>query len=177
MVVGAALAAVVSAGTPALAAPTGSTAVTFAINAGALNISVPGSASLGSGSPGSTVTGQLGAVSVSDQRGQLVGSWTTGVTSTAFTTGGQSADETIPASAVGYWSGPATASTGLGVVVPGQLTALLAAPLSPTTPVTAFAKLVGAGNNTATWNPSLVVTVPASAVAGTYSGTVTHSVA
>ena len=27
------------------------------------------------------------------------------------------------------------------------------------------------------WNPTLVVTVPASSVAGVYSGTVTHSVA
>jgi hypothetical protein len=32
------------------------------------------------------------------------------------------------------------------------------------------------GDNTATWNPTIVVTVPAGAVAGTYSATITHSV-
>jgi hypothetical protein len=33
------------------------------------------------------------------------------------------------------------------------------------------------GNNTTTWNPTLIVTIPSTAVAGTYTGTVTHSVA
>jgi hypothetical protein len=29
----------------------------------------------------------------------------------------------------------------------------------------------------ATWNPTLIVDIPAGAVAGTYTGTITHSVA
>jgi hypothetical protein len=29
----------------------------------------------------------------------------------------------------------------------------------------------------AAWNPTIVVNIPAAAVAGTYSGTITHSVA
>jgi hypothetical protein len=32
------------------------------------------------------------------------------------------------------------------------------------------------GNNFATWNPTVSITLPAQAVAGTYSGTITHSV-
>ena len=35
----------------------------------------------------------------------------------------------------------------------------------------------GVGDNTASWDPALSVAVPASAVAGTYTGTLTHSVA
>jgi hypothetical protein len=33
------------------------------------------------------------------------------------------------------------------------------------------------GNNSASWNPTLIVTIPAAAVVGTYTGTVTHTVA
>lgn len=180
VVVGAAAAvATLGATTPAFAAPTGSTTVTFAITAGALNITVPATANIGSGAPGTQFSGQLGAVTVSDQRALLVSAWTTKVTSTAFTTGAASADETIPASAVSYASGPATATTGIGVFTPGQLTSALAVPLTSVAAnaPTAFTKTLGIGNSTTTWNPTLVVNAPASAVGGTYTGTVTHSVA
>jgi hypothetical protein len=162
---------------PALAATTGDTTVTFAVNAGALNITVPPTANLGSGAPGGTITGQLGTVTVTDQRGLLLAAWTASVTSTNFTTGAASAAETIPATAVNYWSGPATANSGLGVTVPGQPTAAAAQPLSTSAALTAFSKAVGVGDNSTSWNPTLIVNVPAAAVAGTYTGTVTHSVA
>jgi hypothetical protein len=61
------------------------------------------------------------------------------------------------------------------VRVPGQATALLAQSLSASR--TAFSASATVGNNTTTWNPTLVVTLPSDAVAGLYSGTVTHSVA
>jgi len=32
------------------------------------------------------------------------------------------------------------------------------------------------GNNTAAWNPTITVTIPANALAGTYSTTISHSV-
>ncbi len=32
------------------------------------------------------------------------------------------------------------------------------------------------GNNTATWNPSVVVAIPSDAISGNYTGTITHSV-
>ncbi|MFI9644053.1 hypothetical protein ACIG87_29055 [Micromonospora sp. NPDC051925] len=50
-------------------------------------------------------------------------------------------------------------------------------PLDNTTPLTAFTHVGGTGNNTATWNPTLVVNVPLDSQAGISPGTVTHSVA
>jgi hypothetical protein len=157
----------------ASAAP-GDTTTTVAVSGGALSISVPASANLGTVGAGANASGQLGAVTVTDARGLLTASWTASVTSTAFKTGGGTAAETIAAANVNYWSGPATATTGVGVFTPGQLTALLAQPLGSSK--TAFTLTLGVGNDSATWNPTLVVNVPASAVAGTYTGTVTHSV-
>jgi hypothetical protein len=151
------------------------TTVTFSVPSGTLSIAVAsGSVDLGAGAPSSTLTGSLGAVTVTDARAFLTSSWTASVTSTSFQTGGDTPPETVPASAVAYWSGPATATTGIGVFTPGQLTAALAAPIA--TPQAAFTVSLGVGNNTATWNPTIVVTVPPSAVTGTYSGIVTHSV-
>jgi len=49
--------------------------------------------------------------------------------------------------------------------------------LSTTTPVTAFTHTGGTDGNSATWNPGLVISVPATALTGAYTGTVTHSVA
>jgi hypothetical protein len=177
-VLAAAAAVAASMSTPAFAAPSGSTPVTFDIlAAGGLDITVPSAAALPDGTPGASITGSLGTVTAADSRAALVGSWTVTATATNFTTGGATAAETIPVGSVSYWSGPATGQTGLGVVIPGQPLAANAVALSTTPGVTAFSKLVGAGSNSASWNPTLVVTVPASAVAGTYTGTVTHSIA
>ena len=62
---------------------------------------------------------------------------------------------------------------GHGMFTTGQATAANAVVLS--SPATAFT--LGVGNNSATWDPTLIVAVPAAAVAGIYTGTVTHSVA
>jgi uncharacterized transporter YbjL len=43
--------------------------------------------------------------------------------------------------------------------------------------VTAFALQAVVLGTSTSWNPTIVVAVPVSAVAGTYTGTVTHSVA
>jgi hypothetical protein len=160
---------------PAGAATSGSTGTTFALGAGALAISVPASASLGSGIPGTTMTGSLGTVTVTDLRGALVGSWTASVTSTDFTTGTATAAETVDKANVSYASGAATSSSGTGVMLPGQLTTLLAQSLSVSR--TAFSATATVGNTAAVWIPTVSVAVPAGAVAGTYSGTLTHSIA
>lgn len=151
---------------PAQAALTGSTDVTFAITGGSLAITVPASTvALASVSTGSlTAGGQLGAVTVADTRGALVNAWTTTVSTTAFVTGTSSPNETVPAAMVAYSSGAATAHTGLGAFVPGTI-------LTPPTHTGA------AGNSSSTWNPTLAFTLASSQVAGTYSGTITHSVA
>ncbi|MEU7837333.1 MULTISPECIES: hypothetical protein [unclassified Nonomuraea] len=154
-----------------------STTVTFTVNAGeGLEISVPdGPVSLGSGQPGDQVSGQLHVVTVMDQRAALNATWTASVYGTPLTTGGGTSVETVPVSALHYWSGPATATTGAGTFVPGQPTAADAEVLDEV--YTAFSKINGAGNNSASWNPTIVIDVPAQAVAGTYTGTISHSVA
>ncbi|WP_240196887.1 hypothetical protein [Nonomuraea lactucae] len=159
------------------ASTTCSTTVTFTVTAGpGLEITVPdGPISVGSGAPGSTISGQLGSVTVTDERAALTATWVAAVSATDFTTGGGTAAETVPDSEVNYWSGPATATTGTGTFVPGQANAASAVVLDQVR--TAFSKTTGSGNNAATWNPTIVIDVPAQAVAGTYTGTVSHSVA
>ncbi|MQS16956.1 hypothetical protein F7Q99_33405 [Streptomyces kaniharaensis] len=156
------------------AAP-GDTTVTFSVSGSSLSISVPSSVSLGAGLPGATVGGQLGAVTVTDARALLTASWTASVISTSFTTGGATSAETVAASAVSYWSGVATATSGVGTFTPGQATAGVAQTLNSSR--TAYSLTAGVGNNSATWNPTLSIALPASAVNGTYTGTVTHSIA
>jgi hypothetical protein len=154
------------------------TTTTFVLEAaGGLSISVPASTELSAGTAtnAGSITAQLGSVSVSDLRGTLLGSWTASVASSDFTTGTATAEETIGKANVNYWSGASTASTGVGVFTPGQLTGAVAESLSASR--TAFAATATVGNTSATWNPTVVVTVPSTAVVGTYSGTITHSAA
>jgi hypothetical protein len=92
----------------------------------------------------------------------------------AFTTGGATAPETIAATAIFYWSGAATSTTGAGTFVPGQANA--GARVALDSSHTAFSKTTGAGNNTAAWIPTIEVDVPAGAVGGVYTGTINHSV-
>lgn len=149
---------------------TGTASQTLTILGGVLSISVPADAgSLGSGSPavgGEVISGTLGQVQVSDTRHADAGSgWIASVTSTAFVT---PSGRVIPASAVGYAAGPIT-KIGTATYTandPGELTG--AVPAVTATGIT--------GDNSATWNPVINVTVPANAVAGVYSATITHSV-
>jgi hypothetical protein len=178
LVVGGSVALFIAGATiPAAAAPTDDTVTTFAVAAGTLDIVAAATADLGEGAPGAAVNGSLGAVTVTDGRAAADASWATSVTSTDFTTGGATAPETVLATEVGYWSGPPTATTGTGTFTPGQATAPAATPLDNAAPLTVFVHAGGTGNNTATWAPSLVVNLPLDSQAGSYTGTVTHSVA
>lgn len=162
-------------GISAPVAPTATSSETFMLRrAPSLSISTPISAALGSTRPGNTITAPLGTVTVDDTRLLLAG-WTATVSATDFTTGAGSAALTIGKSMVSYWSGPVTASLGIAVRTPGQATAALAQNLS--VPRTAFSKRSGVLGTSTSWNPTLVVTVPATAITGTYRGTVMHSVA
>jgi hypothetical protein len=144
--------------------------------AGALSISVPASKSLGSAPTGTAnLSAQLGTITVSTS-GLVAPSFTVTVSATVFKTGGGTANETIGKAAVLYWSGPATASSGLlGAPVPGQATVAQAQDLAVTR--TAFSATGLLLSISASWNPTVVVHVPAGAVAGTYTGTITHSAA
>lgn len=161
---------------PAQAATTGSTTATFTITAGALAITVP--ASTVALSTGTVATGaasasaQLGAVTVADTRGALLNSWTNTVSSTTFVLPGATptADETVAKTNISYSSGASTAHTGLGAFVPSGTVSDF------TTAKAAGTHTAAAGNSSTTWNPTLTFTLLSSQVAGTYSGTITHSV-
>lgn len=170
----AAAAAVVSAGLAAGAPAVDAqeTDVTFAVPSGGLSLSAPATADLGTATPsltGTTVSGQLGETIVTDLRGTLAGTWTVTVTASDFTTGGGGANERIGKENVSVFSGIAT-TTGVGAVVP--TTALNAAGDGGTL-VSATAII---GSMSATYNPTVEVTVPPAAVAGTYAGTITQTV-
>ena len=152
---------------PALAVDS---SVTFTITGTGMTISVPGAPTLGAVSTGATSTsGQIGPITVTDQRGVLNGAWTATVTSTDFTTGTASPAETIGNINVSYSSGPAN-TTGQGTFTAGDDGII-------NVPHTAFTGTALVGNNSATWNPTVTVAIPAAAVAGTYTATITHSVA
>jgi hypothetical protein len=153
------------------------TTATFEVTAGALTVDAPATATVGTGAPGSVVNGALGPVAVTDARASADGSWVASVTATNFVTGASTPSEVTLATEIDYWSGPVTASTGNGTLAPGQVNAAAKVPLDTTTPLTALTHAGGTGNNTATWNPTLSVRVPLDSQAGTYEGTVTHSVA
>ncbi len=147
------------------------TTATFTITAGALTITAPASADLGAVAVGAeSIDGQLGSVTVTDTRGVLVGEWAATVVGTDFTTGGGTPGETVPSIDVSYSSGSATSTTGVGTFTPGPGGIL-------NVPRVAFTGTGLTGGNSATWNPTLAITLPFSAPAGTYSGTITQSVA
>jgi hypothetical protein len=144
------------------------TTVTFAVTSGALTITAPTAAGLGSGAPGTTISGALGAVTVTDNRALLSATWTASASSTSFTTGSGTTPETIPATDAGYAPGPLT-TTGTITATPHTIT------LSGS-PQAVVVGTAGTGNNTASWDPTVSVAVPAAAVFGTYTGTIAHSV-
>jgi hypothetical protein len=170
---GTSMTSTVSANVVGSTCPTGSASsacsVTTGIIAGPLSLTAPTSASLGSGAPGSTISGSLGQVQVSDRRG-FGADWNAAVSSSDFTTGGGTTSETIPVGDLTYGiislsgtSGPAT----FGHVSQVQLSKNPQGVVSATNVN---------GNTVITWNPVINVSVPAGAVGGTYTGTVTHSV-
>jgi hypothetical protein len=155
---------------PAGASPAGSTTATITITGGALSISVPAAAgSLGSQPDavgGETVSGPLGQVQVLDARNAPAGSgWVASVIATAFT---PATGPAIAASAVSYATGAITQSGTATYTAnnPPNLTGV--APAVTATAIT--------GDNSATWNPTITVTVPGGMAAGIYSATITHSV-
>jgi hypothetical protein len=156
---------------PAGAADTKSTITTFELTGGDLSISVPADAKLGSVATGTAfVSGQLGPVKVTDNRGAVLATWTTTVASSDFKTGEGSPEEIVSKANVLYTPGAPTAqSPAASVFVPTADSGLLDVDLPAYLAVTT-------GNNSVTWNPTVRIALPAQAVAGTYTGTITHSV-
>jgi hypothetical protein len=144
------------------------TPATFTLTAGTLSISAPtSSVSLGSqvaSNTSSTITGSLGVVTVSDERGGPT-TWTASVISGAFTPPAGPAD---PASNVSYAAGAITASSTV------TATAVAASDLTGVSSVVTGAST---GISSATWNPAISVIVPPNYAPGVYLATITHSVA
>ena len=144
------------------------TPTSFTLTGGGLSISAPTSnVSLGtqvaSTSP-TTISGHLGTVTVTDQRGGAT-TWVASVIVTAFTP--TPAATAIAAVNVHYVAGTVTES-GVTTVLPG------------TTDLTGVSPVVNGtstGISSASWNPMISVDVPANAPPGVYSATITHSVA
>lgn len=137
------------------------------------SVTAPTSTNIGSTPPGGTVSVQMGSVTVT---ATSVMRWTATVSATSFKTGAGSPGQTIAPVNLSYWSGPAVSKSGSGTFTPGQATAANKVTLDVAR--TAFSyNAFNSGNSSATWKPTLIMSVPASAVAGTYTGTVTHSVA
>lgn len=136
-------------------------------------ITVPATGSLGTVQAGQTGIVKLGSVKVtsSGNRG-----WLATVSVTSFKTGGGSPSETISPSNVSYWSGPVVSKSGPGTPVPGQAAASSRVPLSTSRTAFSFTTSLQTASSV-TWQPTLNVSVPATSVAGTYTGTLTHSVA
>ena len=163
LILGATVAALL--GGMALPASADDTAATFTLNGGDLTLSVGALAALtdeASGVDANVITGTLGAVTVDDARGGTAG-WVTSAASSTFTGTGLSVSD-----GVAYTNGTVT-ETGTNTVA-----AVTAEELTTTAAAVATATAVS-GNNTASWNPTLDVSMPAGALAGAYSGTVTTS--
>jgi hypothetical protein len=154
---------------PALAATTSSTPVTVEVGGGDLGISAPGGlvdlGSVPASTAVQTVQHLLGTVTVTDDRAGTAG-WVATAEAPDFT--GPQTISTSAAGLVTYNPGNVTV-TGTATVA-----ATFENQMYPTGPVETATGV--SGNNTAAWNPTLTVTVPANALAGTYSTTITHSV-
>jgi hypothetical protein len=155
---------------PASAAGPGQSAATITVTGGALSITVPTDAgNLGSRANsvlGGTISGPLGVVQVNDARSAAAGSsWVVSVISTAFT---PPAGPAIAASAVGYVAGTITKV--------GTATYTANDPVNLTGVVSAVTATGITGDNSATWNPTITVSVPGGMAAGVYTATITHSV-
>jgi hypothetical protein len=140
-----------------------------------VSVTVPANANLGSASTGTTtLTAQLGSVTASG--GGILGvQVTANVVCSDFKTGSGTAHETISKTNVFYWSGPATAFSGLvGGGTPGQPSS--ADQVSCATSQEAFQGGALLFSVSVSWNPTIVIHLPAGAVVGTYTGTVTHMV-
>ena len=160
--------AVLSLGALTPAAHAADTTATFTLTAGALSVSAPGTAALTNAATGAaSLNGSLGTVTVTDARGGTSG-WTASATSTSFTGTGLSV---IANTKVDYTSGTATTTSGVVHATPGAAVATAMG-----TSVTAFSGTLVVGNNSVSWAPSLTVNLPSNALAGNYSGTITHSV-
>ena len=172
--------------------PPATTPVTFTITSvGTLSITVPtNTVSLGSETaPGidpnttlsSGVSGDgstdFGEVTVIDNRSLDPADWTAMVSSTDFTTATIPSDTISAADAYYDTNGVTGAGAGFADGDITDVTAGDALPLNLSNSAQTVVSETGYdGDNGAQWDPTITVAIPAHAVVGVYTGTVTHSV-
>jgi hypothetical protein len=133
---------------------------------GALSISVPTIFQIPDSRDGISATGELGAVTVTDSRsGSSATSWSVTVEATSLTDG---LGNTIPPTAISYLVGH--------LQIVGAVASMVASrsPLFPSLP--ALSVSGSGGVNSANWLAQVIVTIPPGQAAGSYAGTLTHSV-
>jgi large repetitive protein len=148
---------------------TATRATSITVDPGPLSITVPGTVDFGAAPPGATtLTADLGAVTVVDHRGDQAAAWVVTVDATTFTTGTGGSGQTVPTGRVAYDTG-SWSSSGTGTFVPASLP-------PGALPGVGASWVAGVGANTVTWQPDLTFTFTQQ-VAGQYTGIITHSVA
>ena len=96
--------------------------------------------------------------------------WTATVASTGFATGTGTQAETIPAADARYLIAALAEAIGPASFTPVPVTQLSTGPQ----PVVSATNV--AGNTTVSWDPTIQVSVPSTAIGGDYTATITHSV-
>lgn len=145
-------------GVPVTATVPVSGSFTFTVAAGTVNLTVSGS----------SATGALPAVTVSDTRNSFPG-WSVSGQESDFTGSGTAAGSTISGNQLGWM--PTDTSLGTGVTLGGTV-----APGSPglgTTPAVLASAHAGSGFGTSVLGANLTVAIPALARAGDYAGSLT----
>jgi hypothetical protein len=152
------------------AEPSGTSEATITIEGGSLGITVPtGIVDLGTFTNivgGGSIAGTLGEVTVSDARSAAAGAeWSASAISSAFT---PAAGPAMAASAVAYSPGTIDQEGTATFVTHEQPDMTAVVPVVVASAIT--------GDNAATWNPEITVSVPGGMAPGVYTATITHSV-
>jgi hypothetical protein len=159
----------------------GATGLTFSVTSGELSISVPGTANLGTGVPGSgagggpgspdvpNISGLLGTVTVTDNRALDPEDWVVTAAETNFSDG---IGNTIPATDSTYDPGTFTQVSGASTTTDASTP-----PITLTNAGVPVVDNAGAADNVVSWDPTIAITLPDDTIDGTYTGTLTQSVA
>ena len=159
------------------------TVVTFALAGSSLAITTPSAPAAVNGSvaAGSQLTSNLGATTVTDNTGSLLG-WTVTATATDLVKTGAPA-VTIPKALMRFDTLSVAAATGGSLLNLTGTTAVTAGPGGPflsaagtDVPVVVAQALANAGAGAYTVTGAVTLTVPPAAQAGTYTATVTQTV-
>jgi hypothetical protein len=120
-----------------------------------------------SGEPANTITAPYPGRRYRGRRPRWTANWAASAASTVFTGAGLSVSDDV------LYTNGTLAETGTSTVAPVTSAASMDAD-----PAVAVATATAvSGSNTASWNPTLDVLMPAGALAGDYAGTVTTSLA